>query len=164
MRNRGIYIANRFKVDDNPGYEKRFISFKIDEIVTADSELCKRRESELDFNGINRCPQTTFELSAYPIGINEQYIYTEEISENFSSVNITSFVYCGIDVIDKYRSNSWLTNYGIPYDLDKNEYTMYGLMKDIISVEKWLAKRSSEKRYNELELNEFKLVAVWRKI
>lgn len=163
MGNKRIYIANRFQVKYNPGYESRFNSFNFEEIVTIDSELCKRRESVLDFNGVIQSPQMTFDLSAYPLGKSDQYIYTEEIVTKIYSYNITSFEYCGIDVVDKYHSNSWITNYGVPYDLDENAYTKYGLMRDILSVEKWLTKRISEKRYKELELNEFELVAVWRK-
>ncbi len=164
MVNNKMYIANRFKVNENSGYEVRFNSLKFDEIVTADSELCKKRESDLDCNEISQSPQIAIELATYNLGENEQYIYTEVITTQFYSNNIISFEYCGIDVVDKFHSNSWITNYGISYDLDKNAYTKYGLMRDILSVKKWLRKRISEEKYKELELTEFKLIAVWRKI
>lgn len=163
MKMRKIYISERFIIKDNPGYQNRLNSLEFNEIVSADSELCKRRYSDLDFMEFPSTSKLDIDLSAYSLKIYEQYICIEEINKDFKEETIINFEFCGIDVMDKFNTNSWITNYGIPYDLSGFNYTQYGLMKDISSVSKWLSKRNSDKTFLELAQNEFKLVAVWRK-
>lgn len=163
MKTKEIYIADRFFVKKNPGYETILNSLNFNEIVTVDSELCRRRHSKLDFEDAFEYSLVNSEFFAFPLNYNEQYIYIEEITNDFQLKTDIDFVYCGLDMIDKYSSNSWITNYGISYDLDKDAYTQYGLLDDLSWVEKWLTKRMKEKGYEELQLSEFTLIAVWRK-
>lgn len=158
-----LYIAKRFLTVNHQGYKTCFSTVEFTEIVSVDSGLCTRISSGLDFQILTDTSQIAFKISEYPLEKNEQYIFIRKIDEDYNEEVVDNFEYCGIDIRDMFNSNSWITNYGVPYDLKPENYTQYGLLRDISSIKLWLSKRDSDD-FIELLENNFSLWAVWRKI
>jgi len=156
------YIAKRFFPNDL--YEVGIGNLNLYEIVTLDSILCKKKVimSIMINNEIGKTYKYE-DIMDYDLDKNEQILKYCNLKNRLEHLsNIDNFEFCGYDILDYFKSNSWVTNYGLKRENSNNLYTQYGLINSFDNIEKWidLNKHMSV----ELKNGEFELYAVWRKI
>ncbi|XMB71679.1 hypothetical protein RJI07_06095 [Mycoplasmatota bacterium WC30] len=163
------YIANRFFPANNRGYADFGKNNDIIEIVTLDSIICKIRYFDIFSDAYISTDLYIGKLFGYEeikkfdLKENEQIIRYCKMSEKSNvSITVADFEFCGYDILDYYEDNSYITNYGIEYNFQYDLYTIYGLLKTLDNVKKWL--KLNEHQDSGLQNKEYVICAVWRQI
>lgn len=155
-----FFIASRFFLSKEKEYKTLYSAF-FGEIVTLDSILCKKRFFDAPSHEFVGIMDDFPKIRNFPIAQNEQLIKFLEVKTEISFNNEDEFEFCGFDIMDYFEENSWLTGYGIKYEIKGPKYTKYGLLGSFSDSLKWVADHAKTSR--ELENGEYKIFAVWRK-
>ncbi len=157
-----FYIAERFYLSENRDYKIIDRHITDNEIVTMDNALCKRRLFDIGTKEYIGEVLNYKDISKYNITIDEQIIKYSHVSEDIVNVKNQDFEFCGYDILDSFGENSWVTNYGIQYDVSNNNYTKFGLLRSYKDALKWL--NENQKLNDQLIASECKILAVWRRV
>ena len=155
------YIAERFLLSENKYYHHGLKTEHFSEIVSMDSILCKERYFDLNTNEYIGRRESYDEITHFKYTRKEQIIKCLKVEKSHVLEECDEFEFCGYDILDYYEENSWITNYDIDYDINRNIYTKYGLLDSIENVFTFIEEYKIKNQNFQNE--EYCIFAVWRK-